>query len=126
MALIRIDHTPETIKVNLPLNIVLPDPGQMGCVPVSERKVLYLLHGLSEDASAWQRYTAIEALAAAYGLVVIMPSVGRSFYIDQPNGQEYFTYLTDELPQLRTKTFTLYSPLNADDEKAVAHYETRV
>ena len=107
MALIRIDHTPETIKVNLPLNIILPDPGKMGCVPVSERKVLYLLHGLSEDASAWQRYTAIEALAAAYGLVVVMPSVGRSFYIDQPNGQEYFTYLTDELPQYLAEVFNL-------------------
>lgn len=99
MALIRMDHVPETVKVNLPLNIILPDPGKMGGVPVAARKVLYLLHGLSEDASAWQRYTSIETLAAAYGLVVIMPSVGRSFYIDQPNGQRYFTYLTEELPQ---------------------------
>ena len=57
MALIRIDHVPETVKVNLPLNIILPDPGEMQGVPVRERKVLYLLHGLSDDASAWQRYS---------------------------------------------------------------------
>lgn len=107
MALIRMDHTPETVKINLPLNIILPEPGEMGGVPVRERKVLYLLHGLSEDASAWQRYTQIEAVASAYGLVVVMPSVGRSFYIDQPNGQAYFSYLTAELPQYLADVFGL-------------------
>jgi S-formylglutathione hydrolase FrmB len=107
MALLRIDHVPETVKVNLPLNIILPDPGQMGAVPISQRKVLYLLHGLSDDASAWQRFTSIETLAAAYGLVVVMPSVSRSFYSDQPNGQLYFTYLTEELPQYLKDVFGL-------------------
>jgi putative tributyrin esterase len=98
MALIRIDHTPETVQVNLPLHIIVPDPGKMLTMPVRYRKVLYLLHGLSEDASAWQRFSSIETMAAAYGLVVVMPSVGRSFYTDQPNGQRYFTYLIEELP----------------------------
>ena len=72
-----------------------------------QTKVLYLLHGLSDDASAWQRYSSIETLAAAYGLVVVMPSVGRSFYVDQPNGQQYFTYLTEELPQYLADVFGL-------------------
>lgn len=107
MALIRIDHVPETVKVNLPLNIILPDPGKMGAVPVARRKVLYLLHGLSDDASAWQRYSSIETIAAVYGLVVVMPSVGRSFYTDQPNGQKYFTYLTEELPRYLVDVFGL-------------------
>lgn len=107
MALIRIDHVPETVKVNIPLNIILPDPGQMGEMPVRNRKVLYLLHGLSDDASAWQRYSAIETYANAYGLVVVMPSVGRSFYLDQPNGQFYFTYLMEELPRYLSDVFDL-------------------
>lgn len=107
MALIRLDHVPETVKVNLPLNIILPDPGKMNGIPVRKRKVLYLLHGLSDDASAWQRYTIIETLAAAYGLVVVMPSVGRSFYTDQPNGQLYFAYLVDELPRYLSEVFDL-------------------
>jgi S-formylglutathione hydrolase FrmB len=107
MALIRIDHVPKTVKVNLPLHVILPDAGKMGGAAVAKRKVLYLLHGLSDDASAWQRYTSIETLAAAYGLAVVMPSVGRSFYTDQPNGQKYFTYLTEELPQYLTDVFGL-------------------
>jgi len=107
MALIRIDHVPETVGVNLPLYIILPDPGKMGGIPVAQHKVLYLLHGLSDDGSAWQRYTSIETLANAYGLVVVMPSAGRSFYIDQPNGQKFFTYLTNELPHYLGDVFGL-------------------
>ena len=107
MALIRLDHVPVSVGLNLPLYIILPDPGKMDGVPVARRKVLYLLHGLSDDGSAWQRYTSIEPLATAYGLVVVMPSVGRSFYTDQPNGQKYFTYLSEELPRYLTDVFGL-------------------
>ena len=107
MALLRIDHVPETVQVNLPLYLILPGPGEMKGLPVARRKVLYLLHGLSDDGSAWQRYTEIECIAAQYGLVVVMPSVGRSFYIDLPNGQAYFTYLTDELPRYLKDVFGL-------------------
>lgn len=105
MALIRMEHLPANIKVNLPLYIILPEPDRMNGIPVRERKVLYLLHGLSDDASAWSRYSTIELIARQYGLVVVMPSVGRSFYVDQPNGQAYFTYLTAELPQYMEDVF---------------------
>ena len=105
MALVRIDHVPQTVKVNIPLSVILPDPGAMGDIPVRSRKVLYLLHGISGDAGAWHRYTIVETLAAAYGLVVVMPSVGRSFYTDLPNGQLYFTYLTEELPKYLKDVF---------------------
>jgi putative tributyrin esterase len=105
MALIHIDHKPETIKVISPLNLIVPDPGSIKGLPVRGRKILYLLHGLSDDASAWQRFSAIETYAAIYGLVVVMPSFGRSFYIDQPNGQNYFTYLMDELPRYLEDVF---------------------
>ncbi len=107
MALMRIDHVSETVKVNLPLYIILPEPGRMGDRPVSARKVLYLLHGLSDDGSAWQRYTSIESVASAYELVVVMPSAGRSFYTDLPNGQGYFSYLAHELPQYLADVFHL-------------------
>lgn len=107
MALIRLDHVPETVKVNIPLNIILPDPPRMNGLPLRERKVLYLLHGLSDDASAWQRFSSIETIAADYGLVVVMPSVGRSLYTDQPNGQRYFTYIVEELPRYLNEVFHL-------------------
>jgi S-formylglutathione hydrolase FrmB len=107
MALIRLDHLPETTRVTQPLGIILPDPGRMKGKPVRERKLLYLLHGLSDDGTAWQRFSAIEPIANEYGLVVVMPSVGRSFYADLPNGQNYFSYLVDELPRYLSDVFDL-------------------
>ena len=107
MAVLRIDHKAHSTQVNLPLYMILPDPVSMDGIPVRERKVLYLLHGLSDDASAWQRFTTIETLASDYGLVVVMPSVGRSFYIDLPNGQNYFSYIVDEIPQYLKDVFAL-------------------
>lgn len=105
MALFHIDHVSEAVGMNLPLKVILPDPFSMGEVPVAQREVLYLLHGLSDDASAWARYSMIEVLARRYGLVVVMPTAGRSFYTDQPDGQKYFSYITEELPQYLQDVF---------------------
>jgi S-formylglutathione hydrolase FrmB len=113
MALVRIDHVPETVRVNSPLYVIIPEPTKTAGAPISTCKVLYLLHGHSDDGSAWQRYTAIESIAALYNLVVIMPSAGISFYADQPNGQNYFTYLTEELPHYLKFVFGL-SPKRED------------
>lgn len=107
MALIRLDHTPASVGLCIPLYIILPDPHRMNEQPVRQRRVLYLLHGLSDDGSAWQRFTTIETEASEHGLVVVMPSVGRSFYADQPDGQAYFTYLSKELPAYLEDVFGL-------------------
>ena len=107
MAVLRIDHKAQSTKVSLPLYMILPDPVTMDGMPVRARKVLYLLHGLSDDGSAWPRFTTIETLASDYGIVVVMPSVGRSFYNDLSNGQNYFTYIVEEIPQYLRDVFAL-------------------
>ena len=110
MALFRIDHSSTSAGVNLPLNLILPNPTALQEKELSSFNILFLLHGLSDDASAWQRYTNIETLARDHELVVVMPSVGRSFYADMDNGQAYFTYLTEELPDYLRNTFRLEMP----------------
>jgi len=109
VALLQIDHVSEKVGVNLPLNVILPDDLARGGKALEERKVLYLLHGLSDDASAWPRYTNIEILAREHGLVVVMPSAGRSFYADMANGQAYFSYITEELPAWLAAIFRISS-----------------
>ncbi|HCF97036.1 MAG TPA: esterase [Verrucomicrobia bacterium] len=98
MALVRIDHYPETLQVNTAVYLILPDSEDLQARPLDQTPVLWLLHGLSDDASAWQRYTNLETLARELDFVAIMPSGGRSLYADQANGQAYFTYLMEELP----------------------------
>ena len=63
-------------------------------------KTLWLLHGLSDDHSAWMRYSSIERYAAQHGIAVVMPNADRSWYTDTVCGARYFTYITDELPAL--------------------------
>lgn len=67
--------------------------------------VLYLLHGLSDDCTHWERRTAIERYATEKGIAVVMPEVRRSFYADEAVGEKYWTYVADELPQIIARTF---------------------
>jgi S-formylglutathione hydrolase FrmB len=68
-------------------------------------KTLILLHGLSDDASSWNRLTSVQRYAEKYNLALVMPEVQRSFYIDMKNGRKYFTYISKELPAIIKKLF---------------------
>jgi S-formylglutathione hydrolase FrmB len=67
---------------------------------VESPPVLYLLHGLTDDHTAWSRYTSVERYAEDAGLAVVMPSVHHSFYTDEVHGHAYWTYVSEELPGL--------------------------
>ena len=67
--------------------------------------VLYLLHGLSDDCTIWERRTSIERYATEKGIAVVMPEVRRSFYTDEAVGEQYWTFVAEELPQLIARTF---------------------
>lgn len=69
--------------------------------------VLFLLHGLSDNAQSWMQNTMIARYAEAAGLAVVMPEVQRSFYTDMAEGQRYFTYVAEELPRLARELFPL-------------------
>jgi S-formylglutathione hydrolase FrmB len=68
---------------------------------------LYLLHGLSDDHTIWQRRTSIERYVAPLNLAVVMPSVHRSFYTDMRHGHCYWTFISEELPHIARSLFPL-------------------
>ena len=111
MAFLSVDLFSESLEVGTSLNVVLPQStrGQIGveavAVPAQGWPVLYLLHGLSDDHSAWVRYTSIERYAAAAGLAVVMPAAGRSFYADEAHGHRYWTWISEELPSVVGELF---------------------
>ncbi len=106
MALVTCDFFSDVLEVGCSMTVVLPQPTeeQIGvegdAVPRTDFPVLYLLHGLSDDHTAWLRYTSVERYAAAAGLAVVMPAVGRSFYANERSGGRYFDFVSDELPQV--------------------------
>lgn len=75
--------------------VLMPDGIKQG----EKIPVLYLLHGFSDDCTAWTRRTSLERYLCTEKLCVIMPSGHTSWYTDGALGN-YFTYLTDELPRL--------------------------
>ena len=75
--------------------------------PAPPDKILYLLHGLSDDVTAWVRNTRICSYAEERGYIVIMPEVQRSFYSDMKYGSDYFTYVSEELPQICEEMFNI-------------------
>ena len=97
----------EVIIPQFPVPIVSKDsPFYFEPLPKAD-KILYLLHGLSDDVTAWNRHTSIHAYAEEKGYVVIMPEVHRSFYSDMEHGSQYFTYVTEELPKICEELFNI-------------------
>jgi len=68
-------------------------------------KVCYLLHGLCGNHDTWTDYAMLPFYAAKGNTVYIMPDAARSFYADMKLGAAWFSYLTDELPELCRSVF---------------------
>jgi S-formylglutathione hydrolase FrmB len=96
MALFHIHFFSESLMMAVSVDAILPEPSV--APPPDGFPVLYLLHGLSDDHTIWQRRTSIERYAAAKNLAVVMPNVHRSFYTDMASGQKFFTFVSEELP----------------------------
>jgi putative tributyrin esterase len=112
MAQVSCSFFSDSLEMGTSVSVVLPQAteAQIGVAPAAgggDPPVLYLLHGLSDDHTAWVRYTSIERYAAAAGLAVVMPAVGRSFYADEVHGQRYWAFVSEELPRAMRSFFRL-------------------
>lgn len=112
MALIRCNFFSEALELGTSMTVLLPQPGAAqigvdGQQSDDPPPVLYLLHGLTDDDTAWTRYTSIERYAAARGLAVVMPQVHRSFYADEALGMKFWTFLSEELPRIVERFFRI-------------------
>lgn len=102
MAFARVEYYSRALEMTTSFQAVLPDEGDM-----KDAKVVYLLHGLSDNCTCWMRYSSCERYAKERGVALIMPEVQRSYYIDGVYGLNYFTYVSQELPQAVHRMFGL-------------------
>lgn len=104
MALFDMKFYSEALGMQSSALVILPQNGSLGEIGVDSGdgngriRVLYLLHGLSDDETIWMRRTSIERYASRYGIAVVMPNGHRSFYTDMKYGEKYYTYVSKELP----------------------------
>jgi S-formylglutathione hydrolase FrmB len=102
MALIRCDFFAEALELSTSMTVILPEDRPSGSPPPP---VLYLLHGLTDDHTAWTRWSSIERYAYDRGLAVVMPEVHRSFYADEAYGMRFWDFLSRELPLVVERFF---------------------
>lgn len=103
----------KTLHMDTQLGVILPQDTRLhhegsllnGLKPREKSKTLILLHGLTDSASVWWRRTSIERYAESYDIAVIMPEVYKSFYQKMKYGEDFFTYITEEIPKLCEKMF---------------------
>ena len=105
MALIHLDFFSNVMGKCVKADVILPQStaGQIGLEGQAETEfpTLYLLHGMSDDETIWQRRTAIEHYATYKGCAVVMPTTDLGWYTDMECGyQRYYTYVAKELPQI--------------------------
>lgn len=109
MAHFSISCFSDTLQMSVNLNVILPQRtkrhGFTGTTPDGKFPVLYLLHGMGDDQTIWQRRTAIERYVEGTPLAVVMPTTHLGFYTDMAHGLPYWSFFSQELPALCKQFF---------------------
>ncbi len=93
MALSMVHFFSPALQKACSMTVLLPDT----CESEGPYSVLYLLHGLSDDHTIWQRRTSVERYAADLPLIIVMPDGGRSFYCDAAHGPAYEAHIIQDV-----------------------------
>lgn len=118
MALLHMTIASDALMQNVDVDVILPEdtPGLIGMGGKAKNTypTLYLLHGMSDDHTIWQRRTSIERYVADLNLAVVMPSIDLSWYTDMYYGPKYWTFMTEELPRICRSFFPRMSDKRED------------
>jgi S-formylglutathione hydrolase FrmB len=112
VALIHCEFKSEALEYQAEMRVILPEPEgksfkELQSGPAERYPVLYLLHGYPGNSSEWQRFSNLERHLEFYPLVVVMPSVPRSFYTDIGQHRLYWTFISEELPGVARSFFPI-------------------
>jgi S-formylglutathione hydrolase FrmB len=99
MSFLELRYFSNALQKHTAANVILPEVGE------PPYPTLYLLHGLSDDHTAWARNTSIERYVSGLPLIVVMPDGGRGFYLDAAEGFQFGAAIGTELPERIERTF---------------------
>ncbi|SFB33483.1 alpha/beta hydrolase [Clostridium frigidicarnis] len=95
----------KTLEMETGITVIIPNTFKED----NKYQVAYLLHGLCGNNGNWADNSMLPVYANEYNTIFIMPEVARSFYTDMKYGQKFFTYITEELPQICKSVFNISS-----------------
>jgi len=85
MAVAHLNYFNSPLQKEVAFLALLPDRQEKpGPYPV-----YYLLHGLSDDYTAWLRWSSIERYVRELPIIVVLPDGDRNWYSDMPDGPAY-------------------------------------
>lgn len=122
MALLHVDFFSTVLGMSMNMDVILPQQtwGQIGMEgkgAEGKYKTMYLLHGMSDDQTIWQRRTSIERYVTKLGIAVVMPTTHLAFYTDTAYGMKYWTFISQELPKICREFFP---QMSTDPEDTLA------
>ncbi|MCQ2432406.1 MAG: esterase family protein [Clostridia bacterium] len=103
MALMHTHLLSNVLGMYISVEVLLPQTE----VPEHGFRTVWLLHGWSDDETMWTRRTSLERYADQHKVAVIMPTVHLSCYTDMTHGLKYYTFVSEELPELMRNIFPL-------------------
>ncbi|MBC6310794.1 esterase family protein [Listeria sp. FSL L7-1582] len=103
MAIFSTHFASQSLQLKTSLQVFIPDIIDTD----KPMRLLYLLHGLSDDDTAWLTNSSLVRYAENRNIAIVMPQVHRSFYTDMQTGNRYWTFLSEELPRLVHSWFKL-------------------
>ena len=109
MILNEVNFFSETLTLHCSMNVLLP---QRSLAEIKNKRIpkyctLYLLHGHSDDHTAWMRWSSIEKYVEGLNLAVVMPAVNLSWYTDMTHGGAYWQFISEEVPAVVRDMFSL-------------------
>lgn len=119
MALMHVDFFSDVLGMGMNMDVILPQKtskqiGMEGMAEDGSYKTVYLLHGMSDDHTVWQRRTSIERYVSRLGIAVVMPPTHLGFYTDTTYGMAYWTFVSEELPRICREFFPRMSQKRED------------
>ena len=112
MAIFRGTIRSRSLMMDTMVNVIVPYEHHYIASRAPQDKTVILLHGLKQNADAWNRMSRIEQFAHVAGFNVVIPEVQRSFYTDMPHGLKYFEYVSREIPEMVKAVFNI--PTDSD------------
>lgn len=116
MAHITCNFISYTLRRAVDINVIIPTltipesfEGSPEHIVKAKYPVIYLLHGYGNDYSTWERYTSIERYAEERRIAVVTLSGENKAYRNIPNGDQYYTFISKELPELIYGLFPISS-----------------
>lgn len=117
MAKMNVNFISYTLKRAVDLTVVIPSVTIPECLdqtnlPTHKHDpfpVLYLLHGYGNNHATWTGYSNVELYAEERQIAVVMLSAENKFYCDHGGEDNYFTFVSKELPEFIQNTFPVSS-----------------